>query len=108
MNNIQRYTRGKFGKIEKHDGGEFVYYHNHDDEIREHLEREVFLNEEYGKLSYKYNDLKDGYLKEFDKYCKMSDDLLSIETIQSKKYLIIASVALLFNSGLIGYILWMN
>jgi hypothetical protein len=106
-NSIQRYTRGKFGKIEKHDGGEFVYYHNHDDEIREYLEKEIFLNEEYEKLSYKYNNLQEEYIEEFNEYCKMNNDLLDMELLTSKKYRIIAFVSVVVNIALLSY-LWMN
>ena len=99
MKNIQRYTKGKFGRIEKHDGGEFVYYHNHDDEIREHLEREVFLNEEYEKLSYKYNDLFESKRLLLDKYLASK--------LSTKKYSIIAFLSICVNIGLLSY-LWMN
>lgn len=96
MNNIQRYTR-RIGRIEKHNDGEFVYYHNHDDEIRKHIKKELFLNDEYEKLSYKYNDLFESKKLLLDKF--IASKLLT------KKYRIISFVSMVVNIGLIGYIL---
>lgn len=96
MNNIPRYTRGRFGRIEKHDGGEFVYYHNHDDEIRKHLETEVFLNEENAKLSLENAKL-------FSSKKSLLDGWLKYKLL-SKKYSIIAFVSMVVNIGLISYI----
>jgi len=107
---IQRYTKSNLGRLSKCDGGELVYYHQHDDEIREELEKQVnlsntidILNAEYESLSYRYCDLTDE-LEQKKQAINDYQDTITLVDLRNKKHKIIMLLSLVVNVGLIGYI----
>jgi hypothetical protein len=91
MKEISRYTKGRFGRIEKHDSGEFVYFCEYETVVNE-------KNELIGKLS-KNNEFLYSNLE----LCKLSKQSYKDKLIQSKlsdkKHTIIMFMLLVVNAG---------
>lgn len=97
---IQRYTKGKFGRIEKDDGGEFVYFINHDEVVNKKYELIDKLSKNNETL---YEQLNKSLLDNGNLLCSkkvLLDKHISLKLL-TKKYEILAWLFLIIDFILI-------
>lgn len=98
---IQRYTRGSYRRIEKHDCGELCFYIDVEKDInaKDDLINKLSKNNE--ELYKQWNEMSLKYNKIFDSKKSLLDKLIALK-ILNKKNGIICFVSMMVNIVLIG------